>query len=96
MSVVADTSPSNTPNQPNQHAGNILIRPHPPPAPSGWAVWDWARRWGRWTQEAVGLSPNFQVVLLDHGMYRRLSEVRGVDETGGMGGWGGSLPGWLT
>ncbi len=57
------------------HAGNILIRPHPPPPPSGWRLWDWARRAGRRAQEAGGLKPNYQVVLLDHGMYRRLSET---------------------
>ena len=46
------------------HAGNILIRR--PPA-SGASFINRLQQW-------VGSKPSFQVVLLDHGMYRRLDE----------------------
>ncbi|TFJ81782.1 hypothetical protein NSK_007030 [Nannochloropsis salina CCMP1776] len=49
------------------HPGNLLIR-HPPPPPSA------PRRWAWRLQGLLGLRPNFEVVLLDHGLYRRLDE----------------------
>jgi len=59
------------------HTGNLLIR-HPPPPSSALKKLSWR------VQEFLGLRPNFEVVLLDHGLYRRLDEtfrqryVRGV------------------
>lgn len=50
------------------HPGNLFIR-HPPPPPTTLG------RWSRRIQETLGLRPNFEVVLLDHGLYRRLGET---------------------
>ena len=48
--------------------GNLLIR-HPPPPSSALKKFSWRM------QELLGLRPNFEVVLLDHGLYRRLDET---------------------
>lgn len=69
------------------HAGNLLIR-HPPSSSPASSSSDVGKNngsgWKQWVQwpyhrllHLLGLPlyPNFQVVLLDHGMYRRLNET---------------------
>jgi aarF domain-containing kinase len=55
---------------PAQHPGNILIRKPPlPPPPRTWREKASRVFWG-----LVRPPPPFEVVVLDHGMYRRMNE----------------------